>query len=79
MAELRRIRELFNQPRTWEDKEIAIFCGEGYEEWGPHPLDKGMGGSEEAIVYLAPQLQKLGYKITVCGAAAKPFQQDGVK
>ena len=78
MAEFRRIREQLTQPRIWGDKEIAIFCGKGYEEWGPHTLDKGMGGSEEAIVYLAPQLQQLGYQVTVYGEVAKSFEQDGV-
>lgn len=79
MAEFRKIREQLTKPRIWSDNEIAIFCGKGYEEWGPHTLDKGMGGSEEAIVYLAPQLQKLGYKVTVFGEVSEPFEQDGVQ
>lgn len=59
------LRQAVNKPKKWGDKSIVIFCGEGYEEWGPHTLDKGMGGSEEAVVYLSYELAKLGYDVTV--------------
>lgn len=62
-------RQLVTTPQTWDDKSIVIFCGQGFEEWGPHTLDKGMGGSEEAIVSLAPELASLGYNVTVFGEA----------
>lgn len=79
LPELRKIREAVTYPKTWDDKSIVFFCGKGYEEWGPHTLDKGMGGSEEAIVYLAPQLAKLGYEVTVYGEVSSPMDVDGVK
>lgn len=66
---LQQLRHIVNEPKTWDDKSIVIFCGQGYEEWGPQTLDKGMGGSEEAVVYLAPELAKLGYEVTVYGEA----------
>lgn len=78
-GEFRHIREAVTMPEKWEDNSIVFFCGKGFEEWGPHTLDKGMGGSEEAIVYLAPQLAKLGYKVTVFGEVANPFTEDGVE
>lgn len=78
-GEFRKIREALTLPQKWDDDSVVFFCGKGYEEWGPHTLDKGMGGSEEAIVYLAPQLAKLGYKVTVFGEVATPFEQDGVE
>ena len=78
-GELRTIREALTLPKKWDDDSVVFFCGKGFEEWGPHTLDKGMGGSEEAIVYLAPQLAKLGYKVTVFGEVEKPFEQDGVE
>lgn len=73
---LKPLRNLATTPKTWSDKSIVIFCGQGFEEWGPHTLDKGMGGSEEAIVYLAPELTKLGYDVTVYAEA--DLEQDGV-
>lgn len=70
---LRGLRESVVEPTTWDDKSIVIFCGEGYEEWGPHTLDKGMGGSEEAVVYLSRELAKLGWNVTVYGAVEQPL------
>lgn len=52
-------------PKQWWDKSIVIFCGAGYEEWGAHTLDKGMGGSEESVVYLSRELADLGYDVTI--------------
>lgn len=63
-------------PTSWTEKSIVIFCGQGYEEWGPHTLDKGMGGSEEAIVSLAPELAKLGYNVTVYGEVPHRMMSD---
>lgn len=61
----RKFRESVTEPKTWPKGSIVFFCGKGYEEWGPHTLDKGMGGSEEAIVYLSRELAKQGYDVTV--------------
>lgn len=73
---IQQLRHLVNPPTSWTDKSIVIFCGQGFEEWGPHTLDKGMGGSEEAIVYLAPELAKLGYNVTVYGEAEMVQEAD---
>lgn len=59
------LRELAVEPKTWDDKSIVIFCGKSFEEWGPDTLDQGMGGSEEAIVYLSRELAKIGWQITI--------------
>ncbi|NBU34911.1 hypothetical protein EBS40_09900 [bacterium] len=64
---VRPLRYKVKRPVEWDDKSIVIFCGQGYEEWGPHTLDKGMGGSEEAVIYLSRELSKLGYNVTVYG------------
>lgn len=61
----RDLRWAATVPTSWSEKSIVIFCGQGYEEWGPHTLDKGMGGSEEAVVYLSRELAKLGWNVTV--------------
>lgn len=63
----RKLREMMTEPKVWPKKSIVFFCGQGYEEWGPHTLDKGMGGSEEAVVYLAREFAKKGYDVTVYG------------
>lgn len=66
---LKALRNNVTTPKKWDDKSIVIFCGQGYEEWGPHTLDKGMGGSEEAVVYLSRELAKLGWRVTVFAEA----------
>lgn len=63
-----RLRPLWaraHPPKKWPQKSIVFYCGEQWEEWGPDTLDKGMGGSEEAIVYLSEQLALLGWEVTV--------------
>lgn len=59
------IRQKFIPSVTWPHKSVAIFCGNGADVWGADTLDKGMGGSEEAVVYLSRELAKLGWKVTV--------------
>lgn len=66
----RKLREMMTKPKVWPKKSIVFFCGQGYEEWGPHTLDKGMGGSEEAVVYLSREFAKKGYEVTVYGAVS---------
>jgi hypothetical protein len=68
------------KPFKWPEKSIVIMTGDtAIDEWGPWSLKEGIGGSEEAIIRLAPKLAKLGYKVVVY---AKPGAhagfQDGV-
>lgn len=51
--------------KKWNDKSIVFVCTAGVEAWGPDTLEKGMGGSEEAIVYLSRELAKQGWDVTV--------------
>jgi glycosyltransferase involved in cell wall biosynthesis len=56
--------------RSWEADEVTIFCGRSSEEWCPLSVHKGIGGSEEAVIQLAKELQLLGKRVTVyceCG------------
>jgi tetratricopeptide (TPR) repeat protein len=69
---VRGLRNVAVSPRKWNDKSFVILCGKGYEEWGPHTLDKGMGGSEEAVIYLSREMAKLGYEVTVYGEVEGP-------
>lgn len=66
-----RIRNTFTLPRMWEKNEIAIFCGNSWEPWVPISTLKGIGGSEEAVIYLSKELTKLGYKVTVFNDCAE--------
>lgn len=49
----------------WPAKSMAIYCGPATESWGPDQLDKGMGGSEEAVMYLSREMALLGWEVTV--------------
>ena len=68
------MRHKFFPPRTWEKNEVAIVCGPGWEQWSPKSIKTGLGGSEEAVVYLSQELHKLGWKVTVY---ANPAQDVG--
>lgn len=64
-----------DKPFDWPHKSIAIFCGDSAdEEWGPWSLEKGIGGSEEAVIRLSRQLAKLDYRVVVFG---KPMDNAG--
>lgn len=48
---------------------ICIYCGNSWEEWSPKKADKGIGGSEEAVIELSRLLAK-DHELTVfnrCG------------
>lgn len=70
-----RLRQ-YNNPFTWPQKSIVIMTGDtALDAWGPWSLKEGIGGSEEAIIRLAPKLAKLGYKVVVY---AKPGDKTGL-
>jgi glycosyltransferase involved in cell wall biosynthesis len=70
-----RLRQ-HNNPFTWPKKSIVIMTGDtALDAWGPWSLQEGIGGSEEAIIRLAPKLAKLGYKVVVY---AKPGDKTGM-
>ena len=60
-----QMRQRFLPPRVWNKNEVAILCGPGFEFWSPKSIKTGLGGSEEAVVYLSKELTALGYKVTV--------------
>ncbi len=70
---------LFLGPQEHEDNDIAILCGPGVGEWTPKSVKSGIGGSEEAVIYLTQELKKLGWKITVYANPGKDAgDYDGV-
>lgn len=60
-----QMRHLYTPKRVWGKNEVAIICGPGFEKWSPNNVKQGIGGSEEAVIYLSKELVKLGYKVTV--------------
>lgn len=65
-----KLKQLFTPEKVWGDNEVCIFCGSTAEPWSPKSKDKGIGGSEEAVICMSESLTKLGYKVTVyneCG------------
>ncbi len=64
----------------WDHNSIVIYTRFFYiEDWAPPSIHQGIGGSEEAVIYLSPELVKLGYQVTVfneCGEMEGEY--DGV-
>lgn len=58
-------------------KDLDIYCFETAENWNPEiAKTTGMGGSEEAVLNMAPKLADLGWNVTVynsCGHEAKKY------
>ena len=74
----------FIPPRIWDDNEICIYCGPGFTTWNPKALDNTnpnqfVGGSEEAVIYMAKELTKLGWKVTVYADPGEEGEYEGVK
>ncbi|CAM9108296.1 unnamed protein product, partial [Scytosiphon promiscuus] len=48
---------------------VAFYCSEygneWFPHWGPSSLDQGLGGSEEAVIYLSRELARLGFWVEV--------------
>lgn len=60
-----KIKQKYLKPKMWDKNSIVFFCGPTNEVWGPDTLADGMGGSEEAVTYLARELAWLGWDVTV--------------
>ncbi len=61
------LRHQFTPARKWADNEIAIYCGQGFEQWSWKSVARGIGGSEEAVIHISKELAKLGWKVYVFG------------
>lgn len=65
-----QLRNRYSPAKVWDNDSIVIWCGNSAEEWAPTSVIKGIGGSEEAVIYLSKELTALGYNVTVynnCG------------
>jgi tetratricopeptide (TPR) repeat protein len=64
------------QSFKWPEKSIVIMTGDtAIDAWGPWSLAEGIGGSEEAIIRLAPKLSQMGYRVVIFG---KPGHRAGL-
>lgn len=63
------VRQANTEPEIWDEKTIAIYVGESLQGiWSPKDVDeKGMGGSEEAVVRLSRKMAERGWGITIYG------------
>ncbi len=69
-AYIHNARNKMLPPKTWEKDTVVIYCGPVLDEWADPSVITGIGGSEEAVIYLSRELTKLGKKVTVyngCG------------
>jgi glycosyltransferase involved in cell wall biosynthesis len=67
---LARLKNISLPPNVWDKKSVVIFCGQAWEDWSPTSVISGIGGSEEAVIYLSQELAKIGWNVTVfnsCG------------
>lgn len=59
-----------NEPKVWGSDTIVYYASWGvehFEKWSPKSLDKGIGGSETAVIELVKRWAKMGCKVTVFG------------
>jgi glycosyltransferase involved in cell wall biosynthesis/Tfp pilus assembly protein PilF len=66
---------------TSSGKDLVFYCGNTGEVWNPETAkEKGIGGSEEAVIWLSKLLAKRGWNVEVyanCGTEEKLYE--GVK
>ena len=72
-----RLKNTYNP--TIKNNRIVIFCGESNTPWSPNSTLEGITGSEEAVIYLARELTKLGWNVDVYNSCNKMEEYDGVQ
>lgn len=68
------IRKKVTPPIKWLEDEICYFANFGgpfLEKWDASNLERGIGGSETAVIELAKEWTKLSWRVTVYGDPAK--------
>lgn len=59
-------------------KDLVFYCGNTSETWNPETArTKGIGGSEEAVIWLSKLLSKKGWNVEVyanCGTETKVYE-----
>lgn len=72
------LKKTHTKPHKWSEGSVVFYCGPGFELWSPESIKKGIGGSEEAIIYLAWELAKRGREVVVYGDPPVEKEYDGV-
>ena len=73
---IRRLETIMNgKPK---DNRLVIFCGTQVEAWDPTFVNKGIGGSEEAVINIGKELVKLGWNVDVYCECLNEGIYDGV-
>jgi len=73
------MRNKYLPAKYWEDNSVVIYCGETPHLWSPKSAETGIGGSEEAVINMGRELNKLGYKVTVYCSCEEEGLYDGVQ
>lgn len=74
-----RLINLFGEKGNGKNR-IVIYCGPTFETWDPSYVNtQGLGGSEEAVVYLSKELLKLGWVVDVYNNCPAPGNFEGVE
>jgi protein O-GlcNAc transferase len=64
-------KSIVKVPRPRHRAIVVLYCYEygqtWWDEWGPSSLKKGLGGSEEAVLFLSRELSQLGYWVEIYG------------
>jgi len=74
-----KIRQKYSSARKWGRDEIAYcanFGGPFFEKWDATSLQKGIGGSETAVIELSKEWVKLGWNVTVYGDPSTPHTDE---
>lgn len=58
--------------------KIVVYCGSGNEYWDAESINQGIGGSEEAVIYLSKHLAKIGWEVEVYNNCLDEGNYDGV-
>lgn len=64
--------------KKWPKDSVVIFCGETKEKWDGRSLEKGIGGSESAVIRLSEYWTKKGKTVSVFCNCEKDITVNGV-
>jgi len=69
-------------PKVWGEKEICYYANfdkAHLEKWDGDSLERGLGGSETAVIRLSEEWVKQGWDVTVYGDPLQKITINGVK
>jgi len=75
-----KLKHKYMPAKDWDKDSIVFFCGNTPEPWFPKSIEQGIGGSEEAVIYLSQEFAKLGYKpVVYCNCGEMEGNYNGVE